>query len=466
MIIRKSIVTICKSFIRISSYLCRQNHIINLKNMTTMNKKKRLFGLLAMLAAIVFATGMVTACGDDDDDDDGGGTWKPKGVSVSPTSVEFGAEGGKASVFIKYGSYSHYGADVRPEGSGWCKVSVPSGSNGEVIIIVSPNYTGASRSCIVDCHVAHGASEPESERYVMHVSVTQEANSQSSVSVSPSSLEFTAAGGEQNVRVSYGSYGVYGAQVRSEGKGWCGVSIPNNSQNGDIKVTVLENTTGKARECYIDFYVCQTSDSPESEWVKMPVYVSQQAGGSSGQGSEINKQISSITIYGEAAATSKDADVDKMTYGAQMSEKNANFKIVSNGNGAIITGKSFERVYNYLYDVTITIDNWANVSSNKAKITDFKLNADLLKETSYGATNKIAVDVNAKNIPMKGTYGTKHTWEGTVGGGMTLTAKTVSSTVYQGQTSSITTTSVNNSANNLSVEVYFKDGSKVRVAAH
>ena len=100
------------------------------------------------------------------------------------------------------------------------------------------------------------------------------------VSVSPDSLGFGASGGTQSTFINYGTYKYYGAKVRSEGNGWCGVEAPKGSP-GEIKVTVLANTTGKKRECVIDCYVAETADATEKEWVKMPVKITQKANGKS-----------------------------------------------------------------------------------------------------------------------------------------------------------------------------------------
>ncbi len=99
----------------------------------------------------------------------------------------------------------------------------------------------------------------------------------STVSVSPDSLAFTADGGTQSTYIKYGSYSYYGAEVRAEGHGWCGVEAPGGP-SGEIKVTVQPNTTNKKRECIIDCYVMPKGDSPESEKIKMPVKVTQEAG--------------------------------------------------------------------------------------------------------------------------------------------------------------------------------------------
>ena len=97
------------------------------------------------------------------------------------------------------------------------------------------------------------------------------------VKVSPDALTYSADGGEQSTFISnYEGYGYYGASVRSEGKGWCGVAT--TSTIGEIKINVLPNETSKERECIVDCYVYANSSTPESEWVKMPVKVKQAAG--------------------------------------------------------------------------------------------------------------------------------------------------------------------------------------------
>ncbi len=101
--------------------------------------------------------------------------------SVSPDSLAFTADGGTQSTYIKYGTYSYYGATVRSEGHGWCGVEAPGGPSGEIKVTVQPNTTGQKRECIVDCYVKPNSSSPDSEKVLLPVKVTQEAgdNSQS-----------------------------------------------------------------------------------------------------------------------------------------------------------------------------------------------------------------------------------------------------------------------------------------------
>lgn len=101
------------------------------------------------------------------------------------------------------------------------------------------------------------------------------------VKVSPDSLSYSANGGEQSTFISnYEGYGYYGASVRSEGHGWCGVAL--TSTIGEVKIIVQPNETTKKRECIVDCYVYANSSTPESEWVKIPVKVTQAAGSGGG----------------------------------------------------------------------------------------------------------------------------------------------------------------------------------------
>lgn len=95
--------------------------------------------------------------------------------SVAPTQLDFTADGGTQSTFINYGSYSNYGAEVRPEGHGWCGVAAPGGPSGEIKVTVQPNNTNKQRECIVDCYVKPNSSSPDSEKVKMPVKITQEA---------------------------------------------------------------------------------------------------------------------------------------------------------------------------------------------------------------------------------------------------------------------------------------------------
>ena len=105
------------------------------------------------------------------------------------------------------------------------------------------------------------------------------------VYVEPTELSFAADGGTKNVKVHYGTYKYYGAKVRSEGSGWCGVATASNVS---IDITVQPNTTDKKRECIVDIYVSNVKDASEEEKVKMPVKVTQAAGSGNQDGVSIN----------------------------------------------------------------------------------------------------------------------------------------------------------------------------------
>jgi len=99
---------------------------------------------------------------------------------------------------------------------------------------------------------------------------------QDSVYAEPTELQFGPEGGTQNVQLKgdYSPFKYYGATVREEGHGWCGVATASGVS---IKITVQPNTTGKPRECIVDCYFSEVADADEKQKVKIPVKITQEA---------------------------------------------------------------------------------------------------------------------------------------------------------------------------------------------
>ena len=106
--------------------------------------------------------------------------------------------------------------------------------------------------------------------------------------VTPVSLYFSAEGGTQKVRINTAGYERFGASVRSEGSGWCGVRA--YVDNGCfVDISTQPNTSTEQRECIVDCYVTNYKNPTDAQKVKVPVRVVQdgKAEEVSGGGSDI-----------------------------------------------------------------------------------------------------------------------------------------------------------------------------------
>ena len=126
--------------------------------------------------------------------------------------------------------------------------------------------------------------------------------------VEPTELRYGAEGGTQNVKLkNYKGYSYYGATVREEGHGWCGVAT---AEGPSINVIVQPNNTDKKRECIVDCHVSNLADAKENEKVKMPVRIVQEAGSPGPQGETLNIGVIdfSANIAGKGTTTYNDPD--------------------------------------------------------------------------------------------------------------------------------------------------------------
>lgn len=95
------------------------------------------------------------------------------------------------------------------------------------------------------------------------------------VSVTPDSIGFGPEGGSQNVKINCGDYKRYGAAVKEEGWGWCGLKAPGNNE---IQIIVQPNNTSQPRECIVECYVTNEENPEDKDKVKLPVKVTQKPG--------------------------------------------------------------------------------------------------------------------------------------------------------------------------------------------
>ena len=100
----------------------------------------------------------------------------PSVAHVSPTSLEFDAEGGTKDVKVYFGQYTRSGYAVSNEGKDW--VTVMNDGEGTLGIRVKPNTTGAERTCTVTCYLTSSTSDRPSadEMEAFPITIKQAAN--------------------------------------------------------------------------------------------------------------------------------------------------------------------------------------------------------------------------------------------------------------------------------------------------
>jgi hypothetical protein len=150
-------------------------------------------------------------------------------LTVSPTTLSFTADGGSNKFTIT----SNVSWMVTTSET-WCTVSPTSGTgnNDNVKVTVSANSTTTSRSATI---TITGGSITRT------IQVTQDAKGYT-LSVSPTSLSFAAAGETKNVTVSSNdSWTVTSDQT------WCTVSPSSGSNDGTVKVTAAANSSSTSR---------------------------------------------------------------------------------------------------------------------------------------------------------------------------------------------------------------------------
>ena len=241
------------------------------------------------------------------------------------------------------------------------------------------------------------------------------------VSVSPTELNFPAAGGTKDVTVNYGTYKRYGATVRAEGKGWVSVK----ASGGKISITTTANDTGKKRECYVDCYVTNVQNATDAEKVFMPVKVTQEANTAPTfqPRTDINHvdimvNIKALRSDNKTVTIEEDFEQNDDRGGSEKINvtKSGNTLKISGSMGVGLWGASLI-VSNAEYSMTIQYDN-----SGMSEITELKLTAkDVMgdyrmeyKLEAKGIKQDYAYNYNNTN---KNAY---VTWETTEAKGMRI----------------------------------------------
>ena len=201
----------------------------------------------------------------------------PAEMEVTPAALDFEAKGGtgkftvkdnldrKEDTYERKAEINFGGDDVKP----WLKGSW---SGDDYTVIVEKSDSNQARSATINFSISNADKSINLEKAVTVVQAPGEVIDYG-VYADPTELTFTSAKSTQDVDIHCDwdntPFTHYGARVR-EGSEWITVT----AKSGQIHVTPEPNFEFKTREGYVDCYVRQ-KDRPESEWVFMPVKVTQ-----------------------------------------------------------------------------------------------------------------------------------------------------------------------------------------------
>lgn len=278
-----------------------------------------------------------------------------KPAKVEPDKVEFDAMGGSNNeVKIIKGSYKNCGVDdVQAPDSKW--LSAKGTSDGAVTIEAKPNMSFEGRKGEVKCWVSNKDNPQPGDKKYLTVEVIQ--NGVTGVDWDPKSLRFTASGGSEKISFKFGEFTRFGAQVRKEGQGWCGVA----AANGKLTITVQPNETKEPRECIVDAYVTNSQNPTEEDKVIMPITVYQEGAKETKPSSLKIKSVVFSAEYNDGSKRSFMVDWNKKEGTIQAEIINGSTHVTCTNN----TG------YNKS-TLSFDIDNESLLTSKKATFSNFK----------------------------------------------------------------------------------------------
>lgn len=280
---------------------------------------------------------------------------KNTSAKVEPDKVEFDAMGGSNNeVKIIKGSYKNCGVDdVQAPDSKW--LSAKGTSDGAVTIEAKPNMSFEGRKGEVKCWVSNKDNPQPGDKKYLTVEVIQ--NGVTGVDWDPKSLRFTASGGSEKISFKFGEFTRFGAQVRKEGQGWCGVA----AANGKLTITVQPNETKEPRECIVDAYVTNSQNPTEEDKVIMPITVYQEGAKETKPSSLKIKSVVFSAEYNDGSKRSFMVDWNKKEGTIQAEIINGSTHVTCTNN----TG------YNKS-TLSFDIDNESLLTSKKATFSNFK----------------------------------------------------------------------------------------------
>lgn len=192
-------------------------------------------------------------------------------LTVTPDRVTFDFKGGSNSeVKMAKGNYKYCGVEVPAASGDWLVATT--NSEGAVTITAKPNLSFDARSGEILCWVSNKSNPSASEKQTASVTVHQDAVT--GVDWNPKSLSFSADGGSEKISFEFGGFKRYGAQVRQEGQGWCGVA----ASGGKLTITVQTNPSKESRECIVDAYVTDAQNATDEDKLFLPITVFQAGG--------------------------------------------------------------------------------------------------------------------------------------------------------------------------------------------
>lgn len=281
---------------------------------------------------------------------------KNTSAKVEPDKVEFDAMGGTNNeVKIIKGSYKNCGVDdVQAPDSKW--LSAKGTSDGAVTIEAKPNMSFEGRKGEVKCWVSNKENPQPGEKKYLTVEVIQ--NGVTGVDWNPKELKFPASGGSEKISFEFGGFTRFGAQVRKEGQGWCGVA----AANGKLTITVQPNETKEPRECIVDAYVTNSQNPTDEDKLLMPITVYQEGVKETKPSSLKIKSIVLSVSYNDGSERSFMVDWNKKEGTIQAEKLNGGSTHVTctNNTGYNKSTLSFD------------IDNESLISSKKATFSNFK----------------------------------------------------------------------------------------------
>lgn len=292
-------------------------------------------------------------------------------------------------------------------------------------------------------------------------------NMRNAVSVSPDSLGFDNEGGTQSTYIKFGTYHYYGATVRSEGYGWCGVAAPGGP-SGEIKVTVQPNLTGKERECIVDCYVSLTANPSDEEKIIMPVKVTQGAGQDASDVDieyfryESNYKVQETWSYEGSEHPQDPRSVGCVFNTSVTYDEDVHISSKLNGSTLHLEGsKSYPHESGGSYQAKFSCDITGFAGDYKnARVTNV-----VYKSTDdYGDNERRSYEEHLTNLPFKSYYPSNPymsychlSLEGSVANGMQITYTSIEESWTFADGTPVTSTAkyINESTNNARLEIHF-----------
>ena len=273
--------------------------------------------------------------------------------SVDPDNLNYKWEGESQDVVIKKGGYKYCGADVPKEYEKW--ISVVAKDDSTMAIAVQPNLSFEDRKGKVECWVSSKANPTDAEKKILPVEITQAPVT--GVDWDPKELKFTASGGSEKISFKFGEFTRFGAQVRKEGHGWCGVA----AANGKLTITVQPNESKDSRECIVDAYVTNSQNPTDEDKLLMPITVYQEGAKETKPSSLKIKSVVFSAEYNDGSKRSFMVDWNKKEGTIQAEIINGSTRVTCTNN----TG------YNKS-TLSFDIDNESLLTSKKATFSNFK----------------------------------------------------------------------------------------------